>query len=70
MELARQLWHETLRNVKLDNNLIVVHASISDIWKNRITPDLIKDIKKHGASLGYKVEFKQELFNWLIIKKK
>lgn len=70
MELAQKLWAETLRNVKLDNNFIVIHASISDIWKNRMTTDLIKDIKKYGKSLGYKVDIKKELYHWLVIRKK
>ena len=70
MELAKKLWDETLRNTKLNGNFLVIHASISDIWKNRMTPELVKDIKKYGKSLGYKVDVKKELYYWLIIKNK
>lgn len=69
MEIAKQLWNETLRNFNYNNDVIVVYAAISDLWRNRFTKDLIKDVKKYGKSLGFKVEVKQEKFNWLIIRK-
>ncbi len=69
MEEAEKLWNETLPNFNPRKDMIVIYASISDLWKNKLTKSLIKDIKKHGKSLGYKVDVEMSTFNWLVIKK-
>jgi hypothetical protein len=69
MDLAIQIWNDTLRGFKNNPNTITVYASISDTWNNKITPAIIKDIKKYAKSLGYKAEVELSKFNWLILRK-
>jgi len=69
MELAKQLWDDTLKKFHPNEHTIVTYASIADTWKNKLNSELIKEIKKYGKTLGYKVVVEQGKFNWLIIKK-
>lgn len=69
MELAKQIWDDTLRKFNPKPGWIITYACISDTWKSKLNLEIIKEIKKYGKSLGYKVIIEQDKFNWLIIKK-
>lgn len=70
MEVAKKIWHDTLRDTKANSATIVIFASISDIWKNQLNTENIHQIKEYGNSLGFYVEVEQGNFNWLVIKNK